>query len=147
MSTTESDNKELVRRLNDEVWEAGDLERIDELYAEDYYEHNSALPDDIQGRDGNREKVAMFHAAFSDITVTTESLVADGDTVAVRDRFSGVHDGEFMDTEPTGERVTVEGAVIYRIEDGKAAEAWVQADMVGMLAQLGLGPDTAGDPA
>lgn len=140
-STTEAENKELVRRLNDDVWEAGNLELIDELYTEDYHEHNAALPEDIHGRDGNREKVAMFHSAFSEIAITTEDLVAEGDKVVVRDRFTGVHDGQFLDAEPTGNEVEVEGMVIYRIEDGKAAEAWVQADMLGMMQQLGMVPE------
>jgi predicted ester cyclase len=140
-TTTEAENREIVRRLNDDVWQEGKVELIDELYTEDYHEHNAALPEDIHGRDGNREKLAMFHSAFSDITVTTEDLIAEGDKVAVRDRFTAVHDGEFMGAEPTGNRIEVQGMVIYRIEDGKAAEAWVQADMMGMMQQLGLAPE------
>lgn len=145
-TTTEAENKALVRRLNDEVWEAGNLDLIDELYTEDYHEHNAALPEDIHGRAGNREKVEMFHTAFSDISITTEELIAEGDKVVVRDRFTAVHDGPFMDAPPTGTRVEVPGMVIYRIEDGQAAEAWVQADMLGMLHQLGLAPDPGQAP-
>ena len=144
-TTTEAENKEIVRRLNEKVWQEGKVELIDELYTEDYHEHNAALPEDIHGRAGNREKLAMFHSAFSDITVTTEDLIAEGDKVVVRDRFTGIHDGAFMDAEPTGNRIEVPGMVIYRIEDGKAAEAWVQADMMGMMQQLGLAPDPGGD--
>lgn len=139
-TTTEADNKEIVRRLNDEVWEGGKVDLIDELYTENHHEHNAALPEDIHGREGNKEKLQMFHTAFSDITVTTEDLIAEGDKVVVRDRFSGVHDGRFMDAEPTGNRVEVPGMVIYRLEDGMAAEAWVQADMFGMMQQLELVP-------
>lgn len=143
-STTTATNKKIVRRLNDEVWENGKTELIDELYTDDYHEHNVALPNDIHGRDGNREKLAMFHSAFSDITVTTEDLIAEDDKVVVRDRFTGVHDGQFMDAEPTGNRVEVEGMVIYRLEDGQVAESWVQADMMGMMQQLGLAPEGDG---
>lgn len=146
-SPTEAENKEIVRRLNEEVWQEGNVELIDELYTEDYHEHNAALPEDIHGRDGNRDKLTMFHSAFSDITVTTEDLIAEGDKVVVRDRFTGIHDGEFMDAEPTGNEIEVPGMVIYRIEDGKAAEAWVQADMMGMMQQLGLAPTQGEEPA
>lgn len=144
--TTEAENKELVRRVNEDVWEAGNADLVEELYAADYHEHNAALPNDIHGHEGNREKIEMFHAAFSDVSITTADLVAEDDKVVVRDRFRAVHDGPFMDVEPTGNQIEVPGMVIYRIEDGKIAEAWVQADMLGMMQQLGAIPPSGTAP-
>lgn len=138
MATPKADTKELVRRLNKEVYREGNLELIDELYAEDYVEHNPVLPHDIRGREGVREKIEMFQSAFSDARGTTEDIVAEGDKVADRHRFIATHDGEFMGIEPTGTEIDIEGMAIHRIENGKIAETWVQADMMGLMEQLGV---------
>lgn len=135
---TEVDKKEIVERLNKEVYREGNLDLIDEIYAQDYVEHNPALPHEIRGREDVREKIGLFQAAFSDATGATEDIIAEGDKVADRHRFSAVHDGEFMGIEPTGNRIDIEGMAIHRFEDGKIAETWVQADMVGMMEQLGV---------
>lgn len=137
MTTALADKKALVRRLNKEVYRQGNLALIDEIYAENYVEHNPALPYDIRGLEDVREKIRMFQSAFSDATGATEDIIAEDDMVADRHRFKAVHDGEFMGIEPTGTEVEVEGMAFHRIEDGRIAETWVQADMMGMLEQLG----------
>lgn len=135
---TETDKKELVERLNREVYREGNLDLIDEIYAEDYVEHNPALPHEIRGREAVREKIAMFQTAFSEATGTTEDIVAEGDRVADRHRFRAIHDGEFMEIEATGNEIDIEGMAIHRFEDGKIVETWVQADMMGLMNQLGV---------
>lgn len=138
---TEAAKKEIVEQLNKEVYREGNLELIDELYAEDYVEHNPALPDEIRGREDVREKIGMFVSAFSNATGSTEDIVVEDDTVADRHRFKAIHDGEFMGIPPTGNEVDVEGMAFHRFEDGKIAETWVQADMLGMMEQLGVRPE------
>lgn len=140
MATQEIDPKELVRQLNEEIMWNGNLDRIDDIFAEDYVEHNPALPTEVRGRDGMREKVEMFQAAFSNSDGTTEAIIAEGNMVADRHRFRATHDGAFMDMSPTGNEIDVEGMAIYRIEDGKVAEMWTQADVMGMMEQLGVFP-------
>lgn len=140
MSKTETTPKERVRQVNEEIMWAGNLDLIDEVYAEDYIEHNPALPTDVRGRDGVREKVKTFRAAFFDTEGTTEAIIAEGNMVADRHRFKATHDGEFMDMPPTGNEIDVEGMAIYRLEEGKVAEMWTQADVMGMMEQLGVFP-------
>lgn len=89
MATTdriEADKKEIIERLNKEVYSAGNLDLIDEFYAEDYVEHNPALPDEIRGREDVRGKIGTFQSAFSEATGATEDIVAEGNEVADRHR-------------------------------------------------------------
>ena len=69
-----------------------------------------------------------------------EDLIADGDRVVARVTTSGTHGGEFMGAPATGKRISVQEVDIFRIENGKIAEAWAAVDFFGMLTQLGLLP-------
>ena len=74
-----------------------------------------------------------------------EDLIADGDRVVARVTTGGTHGGEFMGAPATGKRISVQEVDIFRIENGKIAEAWAAVDFFGMLTQLGLLP--AEEPA
>lgn len=138
MSTAKTDNEELIRRFREEVYEEGNLDRIDEYVAADCVSHSPVLPEPGHGPEEYREFTSMLLSAFPDYEDTTEDLVAEDDKVVVRMTMTGTHEGEFLDLEPTGTTVGVEGMIIYRIEDGKIVEGWYQADMFGLMQQLGL---------
>jgi predicted ester cyclase len=101
--TTEVDNTKIVRRMNDEVWGEGTLDLIDEYVAADYVEHNTASPEEIRGPEGYKENVEVFHDTFSDVEVTTQHLIAEGEKVVNHYTITGTHDGPFMGIEPPGE--------------------------------------------
>jgi predicted ester cyclase len=67
-----------------------------------------------------------------------EDTVVEGDKVLVRWRSTGTHEGELMGIPPTGRRVTMTGFDLFRIEGGKIAEMWQEADRLGLLQQLGV---------
>lgn len=138
VSTTEAENKEIARQYPEEIISKGNLDLIDDIFADDYVEYNSALPEPIRGPDGVREYVSMLRAAVPDINCGVEDLIAEGDMVVRRDRATGTHEGEFMGVEGTGKEAVVEGHHIHRIEDGKLVESWAQNDMLGFLQQIGL---------
>lgn len=138
MTTTQADTKEIVRQMNEEVWGEGDLDLIDEYVAEDYVEHNTASPRDIHGPDGYRENVEMVRAAFPDMDVIVEDIIADGDKVAYRYTIVGTHEGPFMGIEPTGVEVEIAGSGIARFEDGQLVESWSNVDVMGTMQQLGV---------
>lgn len=135
------ENREIQRRMNDEVWGEGNLDLIDEFVADDYVEHNTASPEDIRGPDGYRANVEMVRAAFPDMEVIAEDLVAEGDRVAYRYTIIGTHQGALMGIEPTGKEVEIAGMGIARIEDGTLVESWSNVDVFGMMQQLGVVPD------
>jgi predicted ester cyclase len=87
-----------------------------------------------------KEHIIAFEAAFPHYELVAEDLVAEGDRVAVRTTFKGTHTGEFMGVAPTGKDVSIPIMLIYRIEGGKIAEHWMNADAMGLMQQLGAIP-------
>ena len=87
-----------------------------------------------------KEHIVMFETAFPGYQLTAKEMVAEGDRVAVRIEFTGVHDGDLMGIAPTGKLVAIEIGMIYRIENGKIVEHWMLADQLTMLQQIGVIP-------
>ena len=91
--------------------------------------------------DGHKNFMSALLAAFPDSQIIVDDVIAEGDKVAVRHRLLGRHQAELQGIPPTGKTVEVGGIVIFRLMDGKIVEAWLNADILGMLQQLGVVPD------
>lgn len=127
-------NKETVRRIIEEIINAGRLDLADELIAEDYVDHAGGP----HGRDGYKQSVAAVRAAFPDLQMSIEDLIAEGEKVVVRLAAQATHDGVFMGIEPTGRAVSFCGIGIIRVVDGRMVERWNHSDMLALLKQLGV---------
>jgi steroid delta-isomerase-like uncharacterized protein len=135
------ENKALAHRVFEEVFNGGNLQAMDELYAPNYVHHDPSLPPEMQqDLDAYKQVIAMFHGAFDSVSVTVEDEIAEGDKVANRWAFRGTHTGELMGITPTGNRVEFSAISIHRIADGRFAEGWVNFDALGMMQQLGVIP-------
>lgn len=130
--------RELLRQHTETVWNQGDLDAVDRFVAADYVEHDPSVEDRLDGPEAYRRNVEAFRSAFPDLEVTIEDSVVQDDRIAMRQSFSGTHEGEFMGIEPTGNEVESTSFLICRVEDGKIAETWVETDMLGLLEQLGV---------
>ena len=119
MSVTE--NKELVHRYFDERWNKKNYAVIDELLAPNW---------DVEEQ---KTMVAGMHAAFGDLQLTMDQLIAEDDRVVVPWEVTGIHQGESMGVEPTGKQVTFRGLAILRIADGKIVEDEAFGDMLEVL--------------
>jgi predicted ester cyclase len=137
MSTEQ--NKQLVLRWREEIWNKRNVNIIDELHAPDYVGHYSGIPGPIRGREALKQLFAAYLAGF-DIHVTPAFLIAEGDMVVVYDTSRVKHIGVFQGIPATGKEVTATSTDIYRIADGKIAEQWFEADFTGMMQQLGILP-------
>ncbi len=84
--------------------------------------------------------ITACRAAFEHLNVTVEEMVAEGDRVAARFTARGVHKGEFMGLPPTGTPIIMTGIEIFRIENGRIAELWGEANLLGLMQQLGIAP-------
>jgi steroid delta-isomerase-like uncharacterized protein len=133
------ENKAVVRREMAELFNhTGNLDLVEEIIAPDYvsYEPTSG---ETRGIEGARQFAATFREAFPDLECTIEDMVAEGDTVVMRFRGSGTHQGE---TEafgpPTGKQMEITGITIKRLSEGKIVEAWTNFDALGMMQQLGV---------
>ncbi len=140
MSTEE--NKATVRRFI-ELYNRGNLTEIlaavDESCAPDFVFHDPNLP--FPGGVRSREDYKQFGTGFLAALpgqYTIEDLVAEGEKVVLRYTYRGTHQGPWRGVPPTGKEVTFTGTATYRIVDGKAVEAWQNADNLSVLQQLGL---------
>jgi predicted SnoaL-like aldol condensation-catalyzing enzyme len=143
MSTEE--NKALVRRLVEEVWNQGNLAIFDELYAPDFIFHDPGLPH-VRTREEDKQWIAGILKAFPDFHITIDDLITEGDQVVVRLTGRGTNTGDILAPAPhpaTGKQVTITGNVIVRIANGHFVEIWHQVDWLGLFQQLGLIPALA----
>lgn len=134
------ENKACFRRFLAEAANMGNLGVIDKLFDPDvcYYVVGSAEP--MRGFDGVKGVVSGFRAAFPDLHVTIEEVIAEGETVAARVTARGTNTGELMGAAPSGKRA--EWAVNHysHFKDGKMVEDRVNFDQLGFLQQLGMMP-------
>ncbi len=131
-------NKQVVRRLF-HVIEEGNSSDVGQIIAPNWENHDPSLPP-MRGVEGARQLTNLFHTAYPDAMVTISREVADGDRVGVYFNFSGTHLGKFLNIPPTGKRVNVTGAGIFRVVDGKLTDNWVNFDAIGTMQQLGVIP-------
>jgi len=136
------ENKAVVRRFFEAI-NKQDLGRLDEFLAPNIVYHN-APPGLGSGIEGYRQMLSMYFAAFPDIELTLEDLIAEGDKVVGRITGRGTHQGDFMGITPTGKRVEATAISVMRLQGGRLTEEWEQIDMLGMLQQLGAVPAPGG---
>ena len=135
-------NKAIARRVWEEVINEGNLSLLDEIVAKDVVDH-SAVPGTAQGREGVKQMISMYRNAFSDFHATLEDLIAEEDKVVQRVTVRGTHTGELMGIPPTGKDIEISAIHISRFEDGLEVEHWSNADIMGMMQQLGVAPEPA----
>lgn len=126
------DNKELVRRSIEEIWNGHKLEMVSEFVGPDLLEESL-------------EHVQQFLGAFPDAHITIEDMVAEGDKVVARLRASATNTGPFAGQPPTGVEVQIHSIRIYQVADGKIIDTWAMQDRLGLMEQLGLVQSAGGD--
>ena len=124
-----AENKAIVRRLWEEVWNQNNLAVCDEIFDVEYAEHEKSF-------------VPILRGAFPDLRFTVEDMIAEADKVVTRYFITGTHQGEFMGIPATGKSVKINTIWIHRVAEGKIVEGrhWGQWDALGMLKQLGVFP-------
>ena len=130
------ENKTILRRFVEEVWNQRKFEVLDEICAPNLVLHDPTMPGLSQGPEGIKQYISPFFAAFPDVQVEIDDVFAEADRVALRCTIRGTHKGELMGIPPTGKQVTFTGQAIYRLANGKIAEDWIAADVFGLLQQL-----------
>lgn len=134
-SAVDSDNVALIRKLNDIVNERR-YDDMDPLFAPDFVDRNPAW-----SVDSLAELKPLLDSAHRAMDFTSnQDLIypADGGRVVIHLTFTGRHVLPFLGQEPKGQPLEWTSIEVYRIDDNKIAERWVQADTVGLMAQLGV---------
>jgi steroid delta-isomerase-like uncharacterized protein len=130
------ENKAIVLRYFAEM-DRGNIDIVDELIAEDYVDHNPALPGVGPGREGTRQYMRMLKTAFPDAAHTIDDIIAEGNKVMTRVTARGTFLGECMGYQPNGNIVEISGIAVHRVENGRLVEHWAHADIAGFMRQIG----------
>ena len=134
------ENKACFRRFIEEGPNKGNFGVFGELFDPNMADYLPGNAEPMRGVDGVKAVVTGFRAAFPDLHVTIEEIIAEGDTVAARVTARGTNTGELMGAAPSGRRA--EWAVNHycHFKDGKMIEDRVNFDQLGFLQQLGMMP-------
>ena len=130
-------NSELVRRFYEEVWNRGNVNFADEVFAPDYVRHDWRPSQAEPGAAGQKRIAEDFRRAFPDLRFDVDMIIAEGDLVAARWTAEGTNSGSWGGQPATGRRARFSGVNIFRFQDGKVAEIWNHRDDLGLMEQLG----------
>jgi steroid delta-isomerase-like uncharacterized protein len=131
------DNKAIVRRLYEEVWNKRRLEVVDELISLSHALNDPIISGSQVGPELYKRRVVELTTSFPDLRLTIEDMIAEKGKVSVSWITSGTHQGEFLDIPATGSRIFVEGITIHDITNGKILDSHARWDALGLLRQLG----------
>jgi steroid delta-isomerase-like uncharacterized protein len=134
------ENKAVIRRLVEQVWNRRTLDAADELFAPDAIVYESGVPLPGVGPAVIKEAMGALWVAYPDIRTTVDDMIAAEDKVVVRWSAVGTHQGVTQGLAPTNLKIAQNGIVIYRLAAGKIVEEWMNTNLLGILKQLGVVP-------
>jgi steroid delta-isomerase-like uncharacterized protein len=133
-------NKELVQRQFDEMWNGDKWDALEEMFAPEYVNRDPYNGDQGTGPGSFKARVQAYRGVLADFDLRVERQLAEGDLVETHWTLRGTHAGELEGTAPTGRHVMVDGQLLSRIVDGRFVEEWVHWDTLGLLRQIGALP-------
>jgi steroid delta-isomerase-like uncharacterized protein len=136
MSTTQNQTV-LQQAIQD--WNSGNLAAYLELYDANVALHGFP-PNLPPGREGAKVFYDMIWSAFPQPHLTLDDVLIEDDKIACRFTMQATHKGDFMGIPAMGKGITLSGITILRFAGGKCVERWNQADMLGLMQQLGAVP-------
>ena len=131
------ENKAVIRRLFEEVYNGQNFDVLNELVADDVANH-SATDEHKHGIEGFRHVMEWGADLMPDGRYELIDMIAEGEMVACRVMVSGTQEGEVFGIPPTGKSFTAEHVHWHRVADGKLVERWAVRDDLGTLIQLGI---------
>jgi steroid delta-isomerase-like uncharacterized protein len=125
--------REFIDAINTQNWN-----KLDEVVAIDFVRHSDAAgKPGICNRDQLKEFLRREVETFPDAFESIEDILAEGDKVAVRQRFEGTQLGWIGSYPPSGKKLKAEYIAIYRVQNNQIVEAWAEWDNLNGLRQLG----------
>jgi steroid delta-isomerase-like uncharacterized protein len=140
-------NKQVVVRFFEEVWNQRKLEIADDIFDNDCHtfqlRSGAAAASTPRGPETIKHHVSEWLSAFPDLTFTIEQMVGEGDRVSSLLSMDGTHTGPWLGIPPNGKRINIRMMTIHRISSGKIVEDWVIVESLGLFQQLGILPETS----
>jgi predicted ester cyclase len=133
----EHESEALIRRFYDELWNRWQLDLADEIVSEDL-RFRGSLGTECEGRNEFKRYAATVREAFPDWHNQIDEILAVGDRVVTRMRWSGTHRGALGDLQPTGRRIEYAGAAFFRLKVNLIEQAWVVGDTQELWRGLGV---------
>ena len=122
---------------NDQLWNGGNLDLVDALYAEGCVRHNASMGDS-EGPEGVKKFVTWVYTAYPDFKVTFDERFELKDRLISHWTAVGTNDGPLNENMPaTGKNVSFTGIAMSVIENGKVTEEWVYYNQLPIYAQMG----------
>jgi steroid delta-isomerase-like uncharacterized protein len=137
-----ADNKAIVRRLYEEVWNKRKLEVVNELISPSHALVGPTIFGSSIGPEAYKRRVSHFLEGYPDLHWAIEDTIAEKDKVVACWTLSGTHKGDFMGIPATNKKVSVGGMTIHHIAGGKIMDSHTNWDALGMMQQLGAVPAT-----
>jgi steroid delta-isomerase-like uncharacterized protein len=140
------ENKRLIRKFVDQLWNDRNLELADEIFAEDCPTHQlqsgSPLSPVPRGPEAIKKHAMGWLASFPDLRFTIEQMMAEQDRVFTQMVMVGTHKSAWLGIPATGKSVSIRMMTVHRIQGGKVVEDWVLVESLGLFQQLGVLPST-----
>jgi len=130
------ENKALLHRYIEAVWDKQNPAAVDDFLSPNYKRHRSPTKPPLT-REEQKQLLSQFRAAFPDIQLTVEEVIAEDDRIAFRSTIRATHQGELFGIEPTGKQIIVGLVDVIHIENGKFVEQWGGPDLLDLVQQLG----------
>ena len=136
------ENKAIVLRWFEEVWNQGKESTIDELLAPQAVAHGLDHPDSIgkTGPEAFKPFCRMFRGAFPDIHIDVDHIIEEGNWLAVRFTVSGTHTGDSLGIAATGRSAKAVGVLMAHLQGGQFIEGYNVVDMLSLFRQIGALP-------
>ena len=131
----EFDARAWYEKYSKEVVEARNLDKaVSDYWTENVVYHNI---DKTQGGAAVKAALTPYYDAFTDVKITIDDVIYQGNTVAARVTFEGKHTGKVGDIAPTGATVKQQITNWYVLKEGKISDIWSLADSAQVLAAIG----------
>ncbi len=145
------DNKAVVRRFFDELWNQHKLELAEELLSPGHVAHTPDPGHKVRGLNDAKQYITQFRRAYPDLRFSIEEMFGEGDKVFVRYTCNGTNRGEkqghasHLDghAHATGKPIALVGMAEFHFEQGKIGDLWVLWDRLDLSQQLGVTPAQA----
>lgn len=123
-----------------QAWNSHNPAQVAALYAPHFEGADISQVAPLRGAADMEEFFARFYAAFPDVQLTIDAVIANGDHYAIAWTAQGAHQGKLMNIPPSGKPVCVRGMTMLTVEGGQVVHASTVWDMAGLLRAIGLLP-------
>jgi steroid delta-isomerase-like uncharacterized protein len=135
-----ADNKAVIRRLYNDVWNKRNLAAIDEIISPSHALYEPDAYDSRVGPAAYRATAERFLRGIPDLRFTVQEVISEGNKFVVVWVVTGTHQGEFYGVPATNKKLSLEGITIHQIKNGKIFDSYVSWDELGMMRQVGAVP-------